>query len=330
MKTHSPRKSNEIRIKNIPDIPSEIFDAAKRGKLVLFIGAGVSRIIGCPSWYKLATLYLKDLRKKKSISFHEYKHLESLDARKLLSICMKIYEEGKNIVPADLNSFLKGKDKLIEEYRIYEHLYNFNVIYVTTNYDDYLAKEARKTHLEPPKLIANSISEDVIRKEKQNIFSSKKEMLTVNLDKGNVLYLHGRIQNQDRIMTIVDYMSHYEKGSEPSVLLEEIFVNHTVLFIGYGLEEYEILEFMISKSHIVEKELKHFMLYPIFQEEFDILRRLEKYYLSFGVKLIPYPIDNDGYEHLSKVIENWSKQIGPVSQPKEFLEKIRLIDEVLE
>ena len=82
-------KENEV--KEIRDVPSQIFEAAKNGKLVVFIGAGVSRIIGCPSWKEFSLLKLKDLYKNKAINYHEYKNLEKLETRKLLSICSKIY-----------------------------------------------------------------------------------------------------------------------------------------------------------------------------------------------------------------------------------------------
>lgn len=70
-------KGEEIEIKEEPSVPPEIFEAASSGKLVLFIGAGVSRIIGCPSWKKFALQQLKDLREKKTINYHEYHNLIS-------------------------------------------------------------------------------------------------------------------------------------------------------------------------------------------------------------------------------------------------------------
>ena len=38
----------------IPKLPEQIIDAVNRDTLAIFIGAGVSRIIGCASWEKLA------------------------------------------------------------------------------------------------------------------------------------------------------------------------------------------------------------------------------------------------------------------------------------
>jgi len=74
-------KGKEIEIEEEPSIPTEIFEAASSGKLVLFIGAGVSRIIGCPSWMNFALQQLKDLREKKAINYHEYSNLKSLECQ---------------------------------------------------------------------------------------------------------------------------------------------------------------------------------------------------------------------------------------------------------
>src|SRR3989304_1321031 len=135
-------------IKDIPDIPSEIIRAASRGKLVVFIGAGVSRIIGCSSWEKFALHHLKYLYENKFVNYYEYKNLAELEARQLLSICRKILEE-KKIPPPDINTLLSGDEGLKGKYEIYENLYSFNAIYVTTNYDEHLDSVAIKNNRLP-------------------------------------------------------------------------------------------------------------------------------------------------------------------------------------
>ena len=42
----------ELRL--IPEIPATLREAAQVGTLIPFIGAGVSRLAGCPSWEQLA------------------------------------------------------------------------------------------------------------------------------------------------------------------------------------------------------------------------------------------------------------------------------------
>lgn len=323
--------NNDEELKEIPEIPSEIRKAASSGRLVLFIGAGVSRIIGVPSWKEFALLQLRDLYEKREINFYEYRNLESLDARKLLSICRKIYEE-RNIQPQSMKSLLKGKDELIKRFNIYEDLYAFNAVYVTTNYEDYLDQVAQKPIRKTVSIAKLLLSQKYPEKETPigKIIQSKEQLLISNLTNGSIIHLHGSIHDEgNTIVTIVDYMKHYEHNSKPAVLLEEIFKTYTVLFVGYGLEEYEILEFMIGKSQTAKGEVKHIMLYPIFKRETNLLDFHRKYYRDLGIQLTPYPIDESGYEHLAEIIHEWAKQIVPISQPQGFLERIKLIDEVI-
>lgn len=323
------QKDNDL--KEIPDIDQEILKAASSGKLVLFIGAGVSRIIGCPSWKEFALQQLKDLYEKRAINFYEFKNLESLDARKLLSICRNIYEE-KKLKPKSMESLLAGEAELLKRFTIYDDLYSFNAVYVTTNYEDYLDKVAQKPVAKPTSIVQTSTAQDSVKKEfpKGKIVHSKEQLLISNLSNGSIIHLHGSVHDEgNTIVTIVDYMKHYEYASKPAVLLEEIFKTYTVLFVGYGLEEYEILEFMISKSHTARGEVKHFMLYPVFRNEMNLVDFYRKYYRDLGIKLVPYPIDDSGYEHLATIIQEWARHIGPISQPQGFLERIKLIDEVI-
>lgn len=322
--------SNEI--KDIPDIPKGIFEAAQSGKLVLFIGAGVSRIVGCPSWKDFAIEYLKDLHNKQVINFFEFEKLKTLDARKLLTICKNIYKE-KKLEPPEMKAFLEGEKDLFEEIPIYDNLYSFNAIYVTTNYDDHLDKVARQPTQPLLSIEIESSMEEVNwekEKSEEKVFYLKDELLISKLKNGNVIHIHGSVENETTtIMTIVDYIEHYKPNSKPAVFLKEIFEKYTVLFIGYGLEEYEILEFMLSKTNPATNEIRHYMLYPIFKSESNLLEYYEKYYENLGVQLIPYPIDKGGYKHLTNVIREWAKQIGPIVQPQGFWEKVKLIDEVV-
>lgn len=321
----------EDEVKEIPNIPQGIRKAASNGKLVVFIGAGVSRIIGCPSWKEFALLQLKDLKERKAINYYEYKNLESLEVRKLLSICKKIYKE-KNMQPQSMESLLKGKEARINKFKIYEDLCAFNAVYVTTNYDDYMGQASEKLKATPVSISKVTSSDAYVEKDslRSNIIHSKEDLLISNLTNGSVIHLHGSVKDEgNTIVTIVDYLKHYERDAKPAVLLEEIFNAYTVLFVGYGLEEYEILEFMISKSITAKGEEKHYMLYPIFRKETNLLGFQRKYYADLGMQLIPYPIDENGYEHLAYIIHEWAKQIGPISRPQGFLERIRLIDEVI-
>lgn len=323
--------ANSNDIKNIPDIPEDILIAASSGKLVVFVGAGVSKLLGCPTWKEFAEKQLEYLYENKGIKYYEYEKLKRFDARKLLSVCRELMRENK-IKPPDLASFFEGDDKLREKCKIYDDLYSLNCIYVTTNYDDHFDRVAEKVmpeQLNPSLQPASSLlpAKSAVR---NKVVYLKEDLLLSHLINGKILHLHGSVREQaEMIITIVDYIKHYEPNSKASVLLEEIFKSYTVIFVGYGLEEYEILEFIIRKSHPVIGELQHFMLYPVFKSELKLLQLQKKYYATLGVQLVPYPIDDNGYEHLVIVIREWTKQIGPIAKPPAFYNRIKLIDEVI-
>jgi hypothetical protein len=319
-------------IKDIPEVSEAILYASSRGKLVVFVGAGASRIIGCPSWKKFSIRYLKYLCDQHCINYYEYENLKILDPKKLLSICEQFSVE-KNVKRPELQSFLSGIQELIEKYKIYEHLYSFRAICVTTNYDDYLDREAEKrsANISAPSPTPNEAAQLNSPKTNSNVLYYDQDILVSNLMPGNILHLHGSIKDATSIvMTTPDYLKHYAPGNRAAVLLEEIFNSYTVLFIGYGLEEYELLEYLVSKARPTKNEINHYILYPVFKTEANLIKFHEIYYKNLGIKLIPYPIDDYGHEHLAAVTEKWAKQIGPISRPSNFYDRARLIDEVVQ
>jgi hypothetical protein len=268
---------------------------------------------------------------KRLIDFNELSHLQKEEPRKLLSICRNIYKQ-KGIMPLKARDILEADENKLKKYQIYDNLYAFNAIYVTTNYDKYLDEAAKNSNR---KLIAErDNSSDAIFGEslipKYCIVSARDDLLISKLDNGTIIHLHGSCENEtDLIITLTDYMKHYAYGSKPAVLLDEIFNSYTVLFVGYGLEEYEILEFMIQKRSVVPEVIQHYMLYPVFRTESHILKFQESYYSDLGIALLPYPKDNNGYAQLAHVIREWARQIGPIARPQQYYEKIKLIDEVI-
>ena len=326
---------NTMEIPEIPEIPPPILKAASNGKLVVFIGAGVSRLLGYPSWQNLAEKYVEYLFREGKLSYLEYEYLRKLDPRKLLSICKNFCKKRKISEPSmrELLSPSKKNKETIKD--IYELIYSWNVIYVTTNFDDELDKVVEK---EPNKELitennAPSSNSSLSENRNMKIISNPEQVSILHLYfPGQVIHLHGSVNSEEEklILTISDYLSHYQ-NEEIQLFLNHLFTRFTVLFIGYGLEEYELLEFLVHKSqaHTSNKEIKHYLLYPLFSWEQDMLKFYQLYYRDLKIEIIPCKKDKRGYEQLYEIIKAWTLEIKEAVQPAGYSEIFKLIDEVL-
>jgi hypothetical protein len=125
------------------------------------------------------------------------------------------------------------------------------------------------------------------------------------------------------ILTTQDYLKHYandRRGQENQVLtlLEELFRSKTILFIGYGLEEMEILEYVISKAGPRRNggnRESHYMLRGFLSHEEALKKSLESYYSSeCGIKLESFTRDENDWNQLLTVVDDWARRI-PASEP---------------
>lgn len=321
---------DEHNNESIPDLHKypAIIKAARDGKLIVFVGAGASILKGYSSWKNYADRKVEYLKNNNLINYYVYEKLRGFDPKKALSLCEIILLENKEFV--DDSKFLEPVDKK-KECRIYDDLYAFNAVYVTTNYDDCLDKVAEDTVIEQVNGSApNQPVQNVVKKKK--VFYLEDEMLISKLlEPGNVLHIHGSIKDQSsRVVTVQDYIKRYGREARLETLLEEIFSKYTVLFVGYGLEEYEILDFIINTSQRCKrKHTEHYALYSMFSPEKELYELHRKYYRALNIELIPYLLDQNGYEGLVKVISEWSQIIAPIARRPYFVESKKMIDEVL-
>ncbi|MGY3585962.1 hypothetical protein ACVIGB_004979 [Bradyrhizobium sp. USDA 4341] len=74
----------------IPPVPQGLLDAAQRGKLIPFVGAGASVLAGCPSWGALADGALRACIKAEKFNHGQYEQIRNLLPRMKLSIARAI------------------------------------------------------------------------------------------------------------------------------------------------------------------------------------------------------------------------------------------------
>ena len=290
-------------------VPQQLKDAADSGKLIVFIGAGVSRTMGWNSWWGYAKAKLDYIYQNNFITKEEYSiiNIDNISPRQILSICDVILKEHNHPIKDEKQFLLTGAEKYN---KIYENIYSLNAIYITTNYDHYLDR-----------LTDNS-----------KVFYNDSDFLVSKLlVPGNVLHIHGGMKsNQSPVITLWDYLARYAHNTNLSNLLKTVFKNYYVLFVGYGLAEYEILEYIISVAERGSKaELRHFLLYPLTDEEKTAEQLYEKYYYKLGVQLLSYevgPKDKGNYDILDDITAQLVDEIKAHSPY--VLDKLKFLDGV--
>ena len=296
-------------IVDIPQIPQEIIDAVTDDKLAIFFGAGTSRSIGCCSWSELAeTLVNKCYPEEKednpsslsisslSISSSSIDTCERdifseiKDPKKIITICQCILDKNNssNIFYETVNDSLKVDLDLLDGQNIYTELYGLRGLFITTNID---------THFDD-------------RFDPSNIICRKEEITEDDIDKSKLYHIHGSIVDRDSVvLTLKNYFDRY---SDPKFMafLRKIFDEKVILFIGYGLSEFEVLDFLFTKSQdSLPGRKKHFILLPYRENEDTKLQFDTYYYSELGIDVIPYLGRNRDYKPLFNVIKTWNQDI---------------------
>lgn len=296
-------KIEELR--EVPDLPDEIIQAGLNGELVLFVGAGISMLLGLPSWSGLALQVMTSLQDKKLLNFSELEQLKNLDPKKQLSIAkLIIYENEQDL---DLEKHFSGK---VEGNSIYKSINDIGCACVTTNYDELLAPRFQEIKEDPVK--PGSVNTVPLKSPDPVRFSHKNDFLAKHLDEpGTVVHLHGAISKQETmIVTTKDYLEHYDHENVKH-FLGELFAKKVVLFIGYGLEEAEILEHILRRGAVEStKDRRRFALQGYFKSQDPLYKKLHLYYeKTFGVHLIGFVRDHKDYNQQEAIFKDWAPQI---------------------
>ncbi len=306
-----------------PVIPEELRLAARRGTLIPFIGAGLSRLAGCPGWDELAHRALMFFVENGTISHGHMDQLSRLTPRVKLSLaCLFEKETGKAIDFAKL--LCPRDDKKGDWERAHRYLSQLGSIFVTTNYDQLL--DALPPASAPLVSVATNERATLSRVAPPQVLYDPGQFREASLRTPHtVIHLHGSVlSRRSMVLTPSDYLERYfghrptGPAGENSYLsfLEVLFKVRNVLFIGYGLEELEILEYVFQKARVRDpSEIRHYLLQGFFAHEAALMRSLKAYYRQeFGVGLLPYSREKRDWSQLIEVLENLAGEIpcGPL------------------
>lgn len=313
-------------IPKYPTIPDALRQAAFLKSLVPFIGAGVSKLAGYPDWDGLAHSAISFFIGEQKFSHAQLDQVSSLSPRVKLSLAAEL--ENKHDVKIDFRKILtRGAGKSDGRQDVYgkvHRLWRFSEMFVTTNYDEELDNPGPQ-QLVPEEDITHDRSTVVPR----TVYLLPDITDDVLGSSNSVVHIHGSIRSRESmVLTTLDYVKRYQSHrlegqkyveNEYLTFLATLFSARNVLFIGYGLQELEILEYVLQKglarhqSPSGEKP-RHFLLQGFFSHELSLARSLESYFLSFGIHLLPYSRDERDWESLVDVLEKLCEELPPGSR----------------
>jgi hypothetical protein len=294
----------------LPELPGVIRDAVNTDNLVVFIGAGVSALVGCMRWPVLAKRLAEECHKRGCIDYSAKDQLKNdNDHLKVISVAYELLRADgkKEHFDRELGKALrpKKKDNFPD---IYSRLWGFGGAFITTNADQCFH--------------SNFLNE--------NIFIEPKQFEREGIRRRRLYHIHGCIKKPTSLVfRKSEYLERYsaENRAFRTFIMEQVFApEKVILFVGYGLREFELLSLLISPGG-EKQEYKRFALMPYYRRNSHLLKFDRIYFRNFGINIKEYYLDDRGYDELYEVIEKWSDEIAETTMLAH--EDHQLIDEAV-
>lgn len=297
------------------DFIDSIISAINEKKLILFIGAGFSRLCGLPLWNELAVSLIDQCVFDKDIGLNfadKELIMKGKDAKTLITIAYYLYCE-KNKKDAFYGHLLKylsnfdlDEDTIKRKNNLVRLVRESGATVLTTNSDDILRE--------------CFASEDFIY---HDIMDLKRFRINSNRQ---LLYLHGNKRDVTKmVFTTRDYLERYSKSIFKRCIKQVFNSDYTILFIGYSLSELQLLDFLIDGNY---SRKNRFVLEGFFNHEKVDFTVRNHYLSSYGLQLISFSRDENNYLELVNALEyivNKSKEYSNFL-PNSYNEAIHLLN----
>lgn len=192
----------------------------EKGKLIVFVGAGVSKNSGLPDWKEL----IKD--------YAEYRGIKKFTSKEYLTIPEEVFERYGSLKYYEIaEKRFSGKYFPNSIHRILKEM---DLTYIiTTNYDTLIEDEIKNLQ--------------VVSKDEDLPYTSSNKML---------IKMHGDFENKNIVLKKSDY-DNYEKNFQLiSTLIKGLFTTNTILFIGYSYNDTNVQQIMNWIKEILKEETR--------------------------------------------------------------------------
>ena len=234
--------------------------ALNREKLVIFVGSGVSKNSGLPTWGQLVQEFAGKI---------DYPTNVRLATEEYIRIPQYYYcldeSEGHSSYYSLLKSMLPEniRPNLLDELIVSLHPKHI----VTTNFDTLLDQVAS--------------GYEVIREDKD---------LMTGISSHYLLKLHGDIHQPEKLVFKEDDYLHYSHTHRlMETFLKSLLIDHVFLFVGYSLNDYNLktfvswIEYIAEEMHVKQQIHRNYFLSSSLHAGKDYLR---KYYEGKGLEVI--------------------------------------------
>jgi hypothetical protein len=262
----------------------KIREAIDNNKLIIFVGAGVSVNSKLPKWSKLIKEFGKGLNINidREFSADEYLKIPQYyynqrGFKEYYDVINRVFD-----VNADPN--------LIHEYILKmapQHI-------ITTNYDD-LIEQAIENNL----LFYDTVSED--------------NDLPYTPNGRLFIKMHGDLKKKNIVLKEDDYLSYSENFRLIETFVKALFVNHTVLFIGYSLQDYDLKLILRSINSILGENFQKAYIIDVSGNK-DIF--YNDYFDNLGVNIIDVKDISSNYrvKEIKEIDSEYGKNIVRILQ----------------
>ena len=192
----------------------KILEASRKGTLSFFVGAGVSALSNAPTWKQLIDAICVELGRdvKESYSSDEYLQLPQIYYYSIKEDSETYYNFIKSHVCTDD----------LKPNKIHHEMMNLSPIsFITTNYDTLLEDTA------------------IQRCQSFKAITTDSDIPSINGDR-YILKMHGDFKHNNIVLKEEDYLNYSDNFKLIETLTKALFATNTVVFIGYGLNDYNI------------------------------------------------------------------------------------------
>lgn len=261
----------------------DLFSLVRREQVSLFIGAGFSKEACAPSVYDLKKAILDEIHDTEKRESHKEDSLADLSN----FFVNEVHLGSRNRLIRILHDAFDFKPKCMDDHKLLAKIPHFRRIF-TTNYDTLLENSYEQNEVQ------------VVRNDADCAYINK--LFTV-------FKIHGDFTDPDSVViTADDYEKFFSANKNPIMrdLVKAEFATKNILFIGYSLEDDNILDIIRNVSEAQKSNQNEmFLIAPgISQAKQEELKKLKVHYFDTIANAFLKQLVDELREHISEDFRN--------------------------